>query len=247
MVTVKFFKLITIVLISGMSLTVHSVYAQFKIDVFSGIAVNPIDRPCMISAGFSPGYVYKNFAIDYALDINLNHRDKKVLNAFATSLSYKLNLCSNPLKFSLFYCNKPVSQMLNIHNTGLKINYIVKRWDFTLGNNFNIYKFTNNVAETYNIADNRYLVESPNIMYSVKYFIMQPGNVWNLYINISNFEIFIVEQEINPMFNVGFIWKKNSNWPQFFIDHWYQTAGLNNIRVNYFGWFTRIGVHWEIN
>jgi hypothetical protein len=83
-------------------------------------------------------------------------------------------------------------------------------------------------------------------MYSVKYYFWQTSNPWNLYLNITNFERFIIEQEMNPMLNMGLIWQKNDKWPQIFVDYWYQTAGLNNIRVNYFGWLLRTGVKWEI-
>ena len=244
---ISLLKNIGFLLFWSLSLISYSGKAQFKIEVFSGIAVNPVDQPCLISAGFSPGYEYKNFSIDYAMDFNINHRDTKVINAFASSIAYKINLNNIPLKFNLFYCNKPVSQILNIHNTGLKMNYILKKWDFTLGNNFNIYRFTDDAVKIYEIVDNRYLVESANIMYSIKYFIMQKGNPWNLYINLTNFERFIIEQETNPMLNLGFIWQKNDNWPQIFVDYWYQSAGFNNIRVNYFGWLLRTGVKWEIN
>jgi hypothetical protein len=49
------------------------------------------------------------------------------------------------------------------------------------------------------------------------------------------------------MFNLGFIWQKNNNYPEIYVDYCYQSAGLNNIRVNYFGWILRIGAKWEIN
>jgi hypothetical protein len=75
---------------------------------------------------------------------------------------------------------------------------------------------------------------------------MEQGNPWNIYLNLSNFERFIIEQEINPMLNLGFTWQKEQNAPKLFADIWYQTAGFNNIRVNYFGWFFRTGVKWEI-
>jgi len=242
----KLLKLISVILFFELYLVSLEGYAQFKIDVFSSIAVNPIERPCLITAGFTPGYEYKGLSLDYSMDININHRETKVINAFAASMSYKFNIKNNPLKISVFYCNKPISQMLQIHNTGLKFKYEVKKWEFTLGNNFNIYRFTNDAADTYNINDNQYLVESANIMYSVKYYIMQPLSLYNFYINLTNFELFIIEQETNPMLNVGFIWKKNNNWPKVFVDYWYQSAGFNNIRVNYFGWLTRIGVQWDI-
>jgi hypothetical protein len=224
-----------------------SLSAQFKIELFSGVAVNPVDQPFLATAGFSPGYEYKGFLIDYAMDFNINNRAHKVINAFSGNLAYEFSMFKNLAKINLFYCNKPISQMMIINNTGLKLDYRLRKWAFSLGNNFNIYKFNDNAVEVYGITDNHYLLEAANLMYSVKYNVMEEGNPWNVFVNLTNFEKFIIEQEINPMLNLGFTWQKDQIAPQLFTDFWYQTAGFNNIRVNYFGWFIRIGIKWEIN
>lgn len=178
--------------------------------------------------------------------LNINQRDVKAFNAFSGNVGYRFNIKNKPLDLSLFYCYKPVSSILNINNTGIKLTYAIKKWVFALGNNFIIYRFKKNAAETFGITDNKYLVESANIMYSVKYYLREQGNNWNAYINISNYEIYIIEQEINPMLNLGFTYLRNEKWPRLYTDFWYQTAGLSNIRVNYFGYFFRIGASWEI-
>ncbi len=221
--------------------------AQFKIELFTGVAVNPIDQPFLASAGFSPGFQYKRFAIDYSMDFNINKREQKVINAVSTNLGYKFKILENNSALYLFYCNKPVSQMMKINNMGLKLDFNLKKWAFTLGNNFNFYKFSDNAVEVYNITDNHYLLEAANLMYSIRYNFMDQGNPWNVYLNLSNFERYIIEQEINPMLNLGFTWQKEQAAPKLFADLWYQTAGFNNIRVNYFGWFFRTGIKWEIN
>jgi hypothetical protein len=228
------------------SFAVSLLSAQFKIELFTGVAVNPIDQPCLASAGFSPGFQYKRFAIDYSMDFNINKRDQKALNAISANLVYKFYIFKNASALSLFYCNKPVSQMMKINNTGLKLDFNLKKWTLALGNNFNFYKFNDNAVEVYGITDNHYLLEAANLMYAIRYNLMEQGNPWNIYLNLSNFERFIIEQEINPMLNLGFTWQKEQNAPKLFADIWYQTAGFNNIRVNYFGWFFRTGVKWEI-
>ncbi len=228
------------------SFCVTTVQAQFKIDVFAGVSSNPVDNPPLITIGHSPQFEYHNFFVSYAMDVNLNNRDKKIINAFSTGLGYKFAVKNHPLKTSLFYCYKPVSNILNVNNAGLKIDYTVRKWYFALGNNFNFYKFNNNAAEIYGITDNDVLVEAANLMYSVKYHLREIGSDWNLFINLTNFELFIIEQETNPMLDLGFTYKRRENSPKFFADLWYQTAGFNNIRVNYFGVFFRTGVSWEI-
>lgn len=220
--------------------------AQFKIDVFTGIATNPVDDPVLWSIGHSPEFAYKKFSISYALDINLNKRDEKIINAFSSSLAYTFTVAKNPLKASIIYRYTPVSTILNIQKAGILLDYQIGKWAFGLGNNFNIYRYNKNAVEVYDITDNPYLVESANLMYAVKYSFRDIDSPWNLYLNLSNYELFLIEQEINPMLNLGFTYKHKENSPTFFADVWYQTAGFFNIRVNYYGMFFRTGVSWEI-
>ena len=224
-----------------------NLFGQFKIEVFSGMTVNPVEQPFLASVGFSPGIEIGKFSFEYALDLNINKRNQKAINAFVLNTSYQIVIDDNPLKFSLFYLHKPISQMLNIHNTGCFANYKFKKWEFLLGNNLNIYKFTNNAVDVYNILDNETLVEAFNLIYTLKYYLFKKGNAWNTYFNLSNFDKFVIEQEINPMINLGACYQKNLDTPSFYLDLWYQSAGFNNIRVNYFGFFYRIGVLWEID
>jgi hypothetical protein len=220
--------------------------SQLKIDVYGGMAVNPVDHPYLLSFGHSPYFMYKNVFAQYSLELNINKRDEKAFNAINTNIGYRFSINENPLDLSLFYCYKPVSTIWNINHTGIKLTYSLKKWFFALGNNFNIYRYKKNAVEVYEITDNHYLLESPNLMYSIKYNFREKGNGLNGYINVSNFETYIIQHEINPMLNVGIIYSKNENWPSIYTDFWYQTAGLNNIRVNYFGFFFRIGASWEI-
>ncbi len=219
---------------------------QFKIDAFAGIASNPVDNPALITIGHSPQFEYNRFSVYYAMDFNLTNRDKKVINDFSAGFAYKFLIKNRTLKTSLFYCYKPVSSILNVNNAGLKVDFATAKWNFVLGNNFNFYKFNQNAADAYGITDNRVLVEAANIMYSIKYNFREIGSLWNVYLNLTNFEMFIIEQEINPMLDLGFNWKPKEKCPTIFADLWYQTAGFNNIRVNYFGVFFRTGLSWEI-
>lgn len=236
------FILTIIIAIFGIS----DVSAQFKIDAFAGVASNPVDNPALITIGHSPQFEYRQFFVYYAMDFNLTNRDKKLINDFSTGVGYKFIVKNNFLKTSMFYCYKPVSSILSVNNAGLKIDYTTKKWNFVLGNNFNFYKFNQNAADVYGITDNQVLVEAANLMYSVKYHFREIGSEWNAYLNLTNFEMFIIEQEMNPMLDLGFNWKPNNKFPLIFADLWYQTAGLFNIRVNYFGVFFRTGLSWEI-
>jgi len=220
--------------------------AQFKIDVFTGISTNPVDDPFVWSIGHSPGYSFKNFSVNYALDINLNKRVEKNINAFSSALAYTFTVAKNPLKTSLIYRYKPVSTILNIQKAGILLDYQIGKWAFGLGNNFNIYRYNQNAVIVYHISDNPYLVEAANLMYAVKYSFRDIGSQWNMFLNLSNYEMFLIEQEINPMLNLGFTYKHKEDSPKFFADLWYQSAGFFNIRVNYYGLFFRTGVSWEI-
>jgi len=67
----------------------------------------------------------------------------------------------------------------------------------------------------------------------------------NLELRITNFDTFTILQETNPMILAKLSYKINSKL-QFYTDLCYMQAGLLNMRVNYFGYYLRGGVLWQI-
>lgn len=237
--------LITIIIVLFSLLPVVT-NAQFKFEAFTTVGKNYTNTHHFVNIGQFSQFTYKSFELNYSIDFNLLDRDLKSINGFTGSIGYIMFPEKTKLKVNLFYNFRPVSSILNDRNWGLKFMHSVRHWDFELGNNIRSYKFSSDYIDAMGFSEHESIIkESWNLMYSIKYNLKGEDWKWNVYLNLTNFERFIIEQEINPMLDLGFTYSLNEGQTKLFADLWYQTAGFNNIRVNYFGYFTRIGILWQ--
>jgi hypothetical protein len=221
-------------------------FSQFKAGAFVGGGTNPLDNPLFLSSGVYAYAKHHGFSADYAIDINITNRDVRAFNAIKTSLNYENELKNSSYKIGLVYLFRPSTELVSEHNMALQVDYQIKNWEFRLGNNFRAFKFKTGTVEYIGSDENTTLWESPNLMYLIRYYISTNQKTLGGYVSITNFDWFIIEQETNPFVNIGAYYKLQDAGLNIFVDYNYQTAGFNNIRVNYFGMFFRTGVIWEI-
>lgn len=239
----KIFKLNILILFLSVSVTLS---AQFKAGAFIGLGVNPVENPIFISSGIYAAAKYKFISADYAFDFNINNRDIRAFNAIKTSLNYETDINNSHLKAGILYLYKPSTELISEQNLAILINCKINKWEFNLGNNFRANKFKKSVEDIVNTENKTIIWEKPNIMYMARYYFLNPAKEWNFYLSATNFDWFIIEQETSPFINAGAYYKNKENGLKLFTDFNYQAAGFNNIRVNYFGFFIRIGIIWEI-
>ncbi|MPN43310.1 hypothetical protein SDC9_190869 [bioreactor metagenome] len=63
--------------------------------------------------------------------------------------------------------------------------------------------------------------------------------------SITNYDTFIIQQETNPMIIIKLDYQLSQS-TKLNLGVGYLQSGLMNIRVNYFGYFIRGGVQWEL-
>ena len=133
-----------------------------------------------------------------------------------------------------------------------EVNWIViartslKHWRFALGNNSRIYRLSRKTTKSDPDADRESrIVEGGNLMYSASFAIKPFENKWNVTFTITDYDRFIIQQETNTMLNAGFNYRLIKP-VSLYSELWYKASGFQNVKVNYFGTFIRIGVLWEL-
>lgn len=133
-----------------------------------------------------------------------------------------------------------------------EINWIVfarttlKHWKFGLGNNSRIYRFSTKASNNnQDIDTENKITEGWNFMYNMQYMLKPDGNKWNLMAAVTNYDIFLIQQETNPMVNVRFEYSLSEPL-RLYSELWYKSSGFLNDQVNYFATYLRIGIQWKI-
>ena len=133
-----------------------------------------------------------------------------------------------------------------------EINWIVfarttlKHWKFGLGNNSRIYRFSNSTSnDDQTVNPESSIVEGWNFMYHIQYVLKPYDNNWNFMAAVTNYDLFVIQQETNPMVNVRFDYMLSEPL-RLYSEFWYKSSGFLNDQVNYFATFIRIGIQWKI-
>jgi hypothetical protein len=151
----------------------------------------------------------------------------------------------------LFYRHIPFSNLLREHNWGLWLGFNSKHFCMKLGNNFHTFKFTAKGQEELGLTeeDDIKISEPRNLMYDFRFFIKPYDHKWNVVISITDFDHFLIQQETNPMVMAGYKHRilENEKWDlEIYDELWYQSSGLLNLQVNFFGVYNRLGVLWKL-
>lgn len=187
-------------------------------------------------------YQLKDWNFSTAAGINLSHAKDKIFNALKFDLLRSFKIKSIPFKGELFYQWKPYSERLYEHNMALVVHYNPKNFQFQLGHHTRLYHLPKNYVITHNYTDQD-VWEAFNLIYKASY--VQPINEQlKLKFSITNFDAFVIQQETNPMVILNTAYDLSSNSLLSF-DLGYLQAGFFNMRVNYFGYFTRLTYHYQ--
>jgi len=145
-----------------------------------------------------------------------------------------------------YYLWVPFSHELRQTNWCLALNYNLPHFRFTLGNNYRTYRFSKAfIRSDANPSGDYRIIEPGNFIYSFQYRIKREDNIWNLMFSLTNNDYFMIEQETNPMILMKGTYKFMDNLTSF-MDAGYKSAGLLCIKVDYFGYFFRLGLKWDI-
>ena len=164
-------------------------------------------------------------------------------NALKLDISRDFNIKESPVTGHVFYQWRPFSAILHEHNAGIILHHRKHKFGYHVGLNTRIFKLPNVYAES-NDYDQLSIWEPINLMYKITFY--QPlSEKWDLKASVTNYDAFMIQQETNPMIvtNVGYQLSATS---KIYLDLGYLQAGLMNIRVNYFGYFIRGGIQWEL-
>ena len=144
------------------------------------------------------------------------------------------------------YMWKPFSFELREVNWGLMISYSYSHFQFLLGNNHRTYRYSYKSRNLNEFSKESSKITEPwNLIYEARYALNSNEKPWNLAMALTNIDYFLINQETNLMYHLQATYTVNKS-VNMFLDIWYKSAGMFNMKVNHFGYLFRFGVQWEI-
>jgi hypothetical protein len=220
--------------------------AQFQTIRYFDAGQNVVSDGFYLKMGTFANYQFGKNNVAAGLQTNIISNNDKVLSGYSIKATRELMISSFPMEIQGLFILSPFSDLIKETNWGILFGTHRNHFAIRIGTNFRTYSYTQKTFEDYDFETNTRIHENWNPMYSFDYYINSIDHRWNIGLAITNIDHFIINQDTNPVFNLQFTYRSGPSM-NMFIESWYKTAGALNLNVNYFGYFFRAGITWDIH
>lgn len=220
--------------------------AQFETIMYADGGENNASEGFYLRTAVLGSYRYDKYSFVAGSALKLIGPEKNVLTDFMIMPGRTFIIGNFPFEMQGVCMFNRSFDLVHEMNLGVLMNVERPHFTWKLGTEFRTYYLTSEACEMCDGKPTKALHENWNIMYFVDSWLKPRGNTWNVSLALTNLDYFLINEEANPMF---FLRGKYDISPtlRIFTEAWYKSAGAFNISVNYFGFFTRIGLTWQPN
>ena len=190
-------------------------------------------------------YDWDNYSFAAGFQLDLKSANPNTFSGASLQVGRRFSIYDQPIQAHAFFVLHRFSELLYETNWGLLAETRHDNFRFQLGTGFRAYRYTRDAIDEYNINTNKTLRENFVILYMMGYSLKPDDHHWSAGAAFTNIDRFIINQETNPLIMVHGTYRLT---PRLRLDMeaWYKSAGAFNLSVNYFGFFVRSGLRWEL-
>ena len=227
--------------------SVNVINAQMNLQSYIDIGENNVSEGVFIKNVYRGCYQYQKYSVEAGMQFDIISNNPNTLTGLDIIGTREFFVKDFPFDVKGFFMLNRFSDLLYETNWGVRIE--TRKFEhflFELGTNFRTYIINSAAREEYNInRANSKLNENVNLMYLITGYLKPHGNDWNIGLSITNIDYYVINQITNPVFNVQMNYKLKPNLA-LYMEAWYKQAGMFNINANYFGYFFRGGIKWNV-
>jgi hypothetical protein len=221
--------------------------AQPGISIYTEAGSSNVSNGIFIKSAALGLYKYGKNNFETGFQTNLKNNNKNGFSGYTISASRNMVIKDISVGLKGFFIQTLPSEILSETNWGALIEMRHKRFEMSIGTNFRTYNLRRKAVSRYEIDNTHTQIhEIYNLMYSFCYYLKPVDETWNMGLSITNVDNFTINQETNPVLNLKGIYKISSP-VALYMQASYKSAGVTNLELNYFGFFFRTGIVWNIN
>lgn len=222
-----------------------SLMAQPGIVSFAEFGTNNVSDGLYIRAsglGYYESGKY-NFVAGAQFDvISIN---ENFLTGLDLSASRDFRIRNFNLETEVFFKWTFYSGLLRVSDWGLLAGRDREHFSARIGTHFTTFSLTEEAMWYYDPAAETKIHENWNILFLINYRVKKRDNIWNLGFSLTNVDYFINAQTTNPAININGSYRIKPKL-DLYAETWLKSSGAFNSNSNYFGFFFRTGITWNI-
>ena len=219
--------------------------AQSQLYSYADFGTNSVSDGLYIRAAGLGNFTFGKYSLTSGIQLDLKSKNENFLTGINFAAARDFTLWNFDFKVRCFYKWTFFSGLLRISDFGIMEGIDRSHLTFAIGTHFKTFSLTEEALWYYDQASETKIHENWNFLYLINYRIKKKENDWNIGICLTNIDYFIISQTTNPSFNINGSYRINPNL-NLFAETWLKSSGAFNANVNYFGFFLRTGIVWNI-
>ncbi len=220
--------------------------AQLHLSTHFDVGKNSVSNgPFVRNAGFI-AYEVRKTTVTGGYQLNLKYSGTNFFSGSLIHVARQFTIKKFAFDIRGFFLYNPFSDAIHEINWGFLFKTGLKHFIFKLGTNFRTYQITQKAVDHYDITNDQKIHENWNLIYLLQYNLKPPENKWNAGIAVTNIDYFVINQETNPVIYIHGNYQIKPRL-KLYLEPWFISAGAMNLAVNYFGFFIRTGLTWDLD
>lgn len=221
--------------------------AQPQVSAYTDIGLNNVSDGLFLKSALFGACRFGKNRVETGFQIDIINKNHFMFSGYTINASRDLDIKGLPFELQAFCTWTSYSEILRENSWGALFKMRHKRFEMSIGTNFRTYAFRKQAIIDYKIEKSAIRIhENFNVMYSFGYYIKKTDDQWNIGLSLTNKDIFIINQETNPILCLHGLYKPGSHMC-LNAEFRYKTAGTTNLAMNHFGFFFRTGILWNFN
>lgn len=220
--------------------------AQTGVTGYMDLGSNNVSDGFFVKSALLAQYQFGKNSIEAGLQLDLKSNNERVFSGYSLRYSRLLQIKKFPFEVHGFFLRTLFSDLLRETNWGVVLDMKHNHFTMQLGTEFRSFAFTPKAIDAYGYQEDERIRENWNLVYSFGYHLKPVDYQWNVGLYVTNIDHFVINQETNPVLSLRGRYRVSLPL-DLFMEAWYKSAGAFNLSVNYFGFFFRTGIAWDIH
>ncbi len=219
--------------------------AQTGVTGFMDLGSNNVSDGFFMKTAVLAQHRFGKNSVETGLQLDLKSHNDRVFSGYSLRFSRRMQFIKFPFEVQGFFLRTPFSDVLRETNWGMLMDMKHNHFVMQLGTEFRSIAFTQKVIDANGYMEDERIRERWNLIYAFGYHLKSFDYQWNAGLSVTNIDHFLISQETNPVLRLSGRYRVSLPL-DLFAEAWYKSAGAFNLSVNYFGFFFRTGIVWDI-
>jgi hypothetical protein len=222
-----------------------ALFAQPRFNTYMDLGSNDLSDGLFFRTSGIAEWTLGKFSIEGGAQFDFKSTNENFLTGTDFAASWNFKIAKSDLDLKGFARWTLFSGLIRIPDYGIQAGWNSKYITAAIGTHYRTWVFSEEAQLEYNIGTESRVHEDLQLLYLIGLRLKPRDNDWNIGLNMTNIDYFIISETDEPSFNISGSYKTAKKL-KLFGEVWYKSTVAYDSDINYTGVFLRAGIIWKI-